>query len=480
MVKLFIIQEKIRGFKNMPYPFKKNALSKEKGEKVLIIGSGGREHAIGWSVAQNPDVSEVIYAPGNAGTAMESKGRNIPIDVTKGNIQERWAIMYDLADIVQKEKIGMVIVGPELPLADGIVNLFHDEGYGRIFGPTLHAANIEADKFFSYDLMNSARVPQASGWKCVSDIQIKEALNIMDTSRGIVLKARGLTGGKGVSVYDSKEEALGDLEQFMKLYGQEVLVSERLFGQEVSVFALVDGNNVIPLEISMQDHKRLLDGDKGPNTGGMGAYGPAPIATALGVKYITENMMVPIVNTMKEGFEFENKMFKSEYKGFLYAGVIITEDGPKILEYNCRLGDPETQPLMMMLKEGLYQPISAALDGKLTESDMKFNSGAAVCVVLAADGYPGKYEKGQHVVGLDSIPDESEGYKVFHAGTTMEDGVVVTNGGRVLGVTARGSDIADAIEKSYLGVRAIALNTSAVNQRKVFTYRTDIASKALR
>jgi len=436
-------------------------------KKVLIVGSGGREHALGWSIAQDESVSEVLYAKGNPGTALEEKGRNLDIDGTK---EENFTA---LADIVDKECIDMVIVGTEQPLVEGIVNFFNHIGYKRIFGPTTDASKTESDKFFSYRLMNYKKIPQAKSKLCFDLSSAKRAINEMVTDEGIVIKARGLTAGKGVYVCKSKKDALAKLEEHTRKYGSEVLIAERLFGQEFSVFGISDGKNILPLEMSVQDHKRQLDGDKGPNTGGMGAYGPAPIADRLVVKDVSEKMMKPVIDFMRKD--------KHEYKGFLYAAVIMTKDGPKILEYNCRFGDPEAQPSVMMLKNGLYQPISSALEGKLGEINIEFKQGASCCVVMASNGYPESFEKGLPIGGLKAVAEIPD-VKVFHAGTATDNGKIVNSGGRVLGVTAYSENgIKDAQELAYYAVSIIDKFTRRMNDGKqVLVYRKDIAHNALK
>jgi len=295
-------------------------------KKVLIIGSGGREHALGWKLAQSEEVSEVLYAPGNAGT-QEGKGRNVPIN---GANKENFGAV---ADLIESEEIDLAIVGPEAPLADGLVDFLNARGYNRVLGPTEQASQLESDKFFSYNLMKALKIPQANSVKCSTTEEAIKAINDTATDNGIVIKARGLTAGKGVTVCDSKEQALAEISQHSEKYGAEVLIAERLFGQEFSIFGISDGNRVSPLEISLQDHKPLLEGDKGPNTGGMGAYGPAPVASSSSVKHIAETVLTPIVQKMKaDGIE---------YKGFIYAGMIATETGPKVIEFNIRFGDPE-------------------------------------------------------------------------------------------------------------------------------------------
>lgn len=427
-------------------------------ENVLIIGSGGREHALGWSIAKSDQVEKVIYAPGNAGT-QEGKGVNIPIDGTK---KENFS---SIVDVIDSEGIDLVVVGPEAPLVDGLVDYLHAEGYHRVFGPTKAAAQLESDKFFSFDIMSSLGLPQADSVKCYTLEEVVNAINEKATDSGIVIKARGLTGGKGVTVCDSKEQAFAEITKHSKEYGQEVLIAERLFGQEFSLFGISDGTKVSPLELSVQDHKPLLDGDKGPNTGGMGAYCPAPIAPVDVVRDVTRNILTPLVQEMK----FRGK----EYKGFLYAGMMMTKDGPNVIEFNIRFGDPECQPAMMMLKDSLYEPLSLALEGKLDEVKIDFNPGAACCVVLASQGYPGSYKKGLAISGIKEA-EKIGCVKVFHAGTKLENGVLVTSGGRVLGVTSYSPDgIAAAQRYAYEAVSKISIPGG-------FHYRTDIADKALR
>ena len=427
-------------------------------KKVLIIGSGGREHALGWKIGQSDEVSEVIYAPGNAGTE-EEKGRNIYID---GSKKENFSM---LLDFVNSENIDMIVVGPEIPLADGVVDYFNFRGYNRIFGPKQRASLLESDKFFSFDMMQQTKIPQADSIKCYSIDEAIRAINERTNERGIVIKAKGLTGGKGVIVCDSKERALAEIKDYAVQYGSEVLVAERLYGEEFSVFGISDGNRVLPLEISFQDHKTLLDEDKGPNTGGMGAYCPAPIASVDIVRNIADNVMTPIVRKMKEQ--------GIEYKGFLYAGMIMTEKGLKVIEFNARFGDPECQPAMIMLKSDLYNLLSLSLDGKLDQVKMEFNPGAACCVVLASKGYPNSYKKRLIIDGLNEA-GRIDGVKVFHAGTQLDNEKIISSGGRVLGFTGYSSNGIAAAQK--LAYKAI----SKIKNSEEFHYRKDIANKALR
>jgi len=427
-------------------------------KKVMILGSGGREHALGWKLGQSDEVSEVIYAPGNAGT-QEGKGRNIPID---GSKKDNFPALLAVAN---SEGVDMVIVGPEAPLADGVVDFFNSRGYNRIFGPTQRASLLESDKFFSFDLMQQTDIPQANSVKCYSTAEAIRAIEERATDGGIVIKARGLTGGKGVSVCDSREQALAEISEHAGRYGPEVLIAERLRGQEFSVFGISDGSRVSPLEISVQDHKPLLDGDKGPNTGGMGAYGPAPVASAGVVRHIASNIMTPLVQRMREQ--------GVEYRGFIYGGMMMTDAGPKVIEFNIRFGDPECQPAMMMLRSDLYRALSLSLDGRLDQVKMEFNPGAACCVVLASQGYPEGYRKGLVISGLEEA-SRVAGVKVFHAGTKVgENGQVLTSGGRVLGVTGYSPEgIAEAQRLAYQAAPMISVPGD-------FHFRRDIADKAL-
>lgn len=431
-------------------------------KKVLVVGSGGREHALGWKLAQSPHVGTVFYAPGNGGTE-EEKGRNLDIDSTK---PENFPALFDF---VKKNNIDLTVVGPEVPLSHGIVDFFNARGNTRIFGPSRNASALEGDKFYSFDLMDKLGVPQAFGLKCLAiDQAIRQipVVSSMHKDGGVVIKARGLTAGKGVSVFDSYEDAVGEIENHIRKYGPEVLISERLEGEEFSFFGISDGKRVIPFEVSFQDHKRLLNGDKGPNTGGMGAYGPTHFITRNNVAGLANKVLNPIIKGMREE--------GNEYKGFIYAGIMMTKEGPKVLEYNCRFGDPEAQPAMMLLKSDLYEVLNAAVSGDLSNTRLKFNPGSACCVVLASQGYPENYDRGKIITGLENIAFMDD-VKVFHAGTKKgEDGRVYTNGGRVLGVTGYGIGMKDAVANAYGAISQIGLGGN-----DKFAFRTDIAKKAL-
>jgi phosphoribosylamine---glycine ligase len=434
---------------------------------IAIIGGGGREHALGWKIGQHEYVTQVFYLPGNGGTK-EDKGINVPIDGTK---EKNFNAVFDF---IKSKRIDQVIVGPEQPLADGLVDYLLSEGYGNVFGPTEEMARLESDKFYSFDVMTSLHIPQATSFACSSKSGIEQI--IREGVKIPVLKARGLHAGKGVRVYDSKNDALKDLNDFIKNFGEEVLVSERLYGEEFSVFGLADGHQLLGIEMAFQDHKPLLDGDKGPNTGGMGAFGPADhVAPPEVVKYVIENIMNPIVEATK-------------YKGFLYAGMMKTDEGLKVIEFNARFGDPEAQPAMMML-EDIYEPIFLALEDKLSEAKFKLKPGAACCVVLASNGYPGDYSKmlGKPIYGLSG--EEYKGLdgritKVFHAGTDTSiiggRERVITSGGRILGVTSYSpKDIIWARGDAYGSVYAI-IDINKVNKNDIFHFRNDIADKALK
>ncbi|MSQ93422.1 MAG: phosphoribosylamine--glycine ligase [Gemmataceae bacterium] len=425
--------------------------------KVLVIGKGGREHALVWKLAQSPRVEQVFCAPGNAGTALD--GVNVPIDVND--------FVY-LLRFAKKENIGLTVVGPEDPLANGIVDAFQAEGL-RIFGPSKAAAQIEASKVYSKKLMRHADVPTAEFR--VFDHPEPARKYIETREYPVVVKADGLAAGKGVIVCTTTEEAIAAVntimvrEEFGRAAGRQVVVEKRVEGEELSVMALVAGRTIISLAPS-QDHKRAFDGDTGPNTGGMGAYSPAPLGTHELMSEIETNALIPTVHAMKRA--------RTPFRGILYAGVIVTNQGTRILEYNCRLGDPETQPVLMRLKTDLCELLEAVVDDRLgdfSEDRLEWDPRPAVCVVIASGGYPGPFTTGKMIQGLDEaalVPD----VKVFHAGTKLEPGgMVVTDGGRVLGVTALGDTLAMAKARAYEAVAKISFPGAF--------YRKDIADKAL-
>ena len=421
---------------------------------VLVIGGGGREHALAFKAAQSSEVSTVFVAPGNAGTAVEPKLENVPIDVN------------DIAGLVSFAKgndVELTIVGPEAPLVAGVVDTFTNEGL-TIFGPTQAAAQLEGSKAFTKDFLARHNIPTAE-YQNFTDIEPAIAY-VQEKGAPIVVKADGLAAGKGVIVAMTLEEAEAAIRDMLAgnafgEAGSRVVIEEFLDGEEASFIVMVDGKNVLPFATS-QDHKRAADGDKGPNTGGMGAYSPAPVVT----QAIHDRVMNEVIMPTVDGMAAEG----NDYVGFLYAGLMIMADGtPKVIEYNCRFGDPETQPIMLRLQSDLVPLCLAACKGELDTQTIEFDPRASVGVVLAAGGYPGSYEKGDEITGFDEAA-KLDG-KVFHAGTTLSDGKVVTAGGRVLCATALGNSVTEAQQKAYE-----LLNTI---QFKDVYYRTDIAHRAI-
>ncbi len=396
---------------------------------VLVIGGGGREHALAWRMARSPHVSRVYVAPGNAGTALDDGLFNVPITATD-----------DLIDFAKRESISMTIVGPEAPLSEGMVDAFQAAGL-RIFGPTKAAAQLESSKDFAKAFMAQHGIP-TSDYETFDDAG---AAHDYIRARGapIVVKADGLAAGKGVIVAPTEDEAhravdMMLVEHGMGVAGARVVIEDFLEGEEASFIAIVDGKHVLALA-SSQDHKRLLDGDKGPNTGGMGAYSPAPIVTPAIHARVMREVIQPVVKGMANA--------ATPYVGFLYAGLMIAADGtPKVLEFNCRLGDPETQPIMLRLKSDLYDLLDHALNGELDKIEAEWDRRVALGVVMAAAGYPAAPRKGDQISGL---PVNIEDAHVFHAGTTGNDGKVVTSGGRVLCVTALGDTVRVAQRRAY-------------------------------
>ena len=417
--------------------------------RVLVIGSGGREHALAWKIAQSPLVKKVFCAPGNAGTVNVAENIDIPSD----NIDA-------LLQFATVTGIGLTIVGPEQPLVKGLVDSFEESGL-RVFGPSQRAAEIEGSKVFCKDLMKKYGIPTARYESFDSLDQVKL---FTKEDEPVVVKASGLAAGKGVILCSNAEEARSAVQSIMqeKAFGNagdQVVVEEFLTGQEVSLLAFTDGKTVLPLD-SAQDHKAAFDGDKGPNTGGMGAYSPALVFTEELKQQVIDEIMIPTVRAMaKEG---------RYYRGILYAGLMLTESGPKVLEFNARFGDPETQPIMMRIKNDIVPIFEACIDGTLAKQSLQWRQEPTVCVVMAAKGYPSSYEKGKEISGLNS--DENRQAVVFHAGTKLENGKVLTNGGRVLGVTALGSDINQAIKNAYSAVDKIKWDG--------VHYRKDIGNKA--
>lgn len=420
---------------------------------VLVVGSGGREHAIAWKLKQSKRVTKIYIAPGNAGCA--EVGECVEIDTGNLNQLVRWA---------KNANIGYVIPGPEAALVDGIVDAFNEAGI-KVFGPNKAAAELERSKVFSKNLMRHHGIPTAD--YAVFE-QVEKAQDYINSRKEgpIVVKADGLAAGKGAIVCADKEEARAAVNRCMveREFGEaggRVVIEECLVGEELSILALTDGKTIAPLA-SSQDHKAIFDGDTGPNTGGMGAYSPAPLLTDELMDEIIETILVPTVHAMNtEGRRF---------RGVLYAGIMVTRSGPKVLEYNVRFGDPETQPILMRLDSDLLDLLEAVTDGKLADFEIRWKKEAAVCVVLAAGGYPGKYEKGKFISGLATLRGRND-IVVFHAGTTTTGGKVVTSGGRVLGVTALGKDIPEAIANAYKGVDELEFEG--------MQYRKDIGQKAL-
>ena len=398
--------------------------------KVLIVGSGGREHAIAASVAKSNQVEKIYCAPGNAGIGQIAEC----VDIT--------AMEFDkLADFAEKNQIDLTIIGMDDPLVGGVVDVFEARGL-RVFGPRKNAAIIEGSKAFSKDLMKKYNIPTAAYENFTNP---DEALAYLETAKmPIVLKADGLALGKGVLICNNLEEAKAGVKTLMldKQFGDagnEIVIEEFMTGREVSVLCYCDGTHIKPMT-SAQDHKRAKDGDKGLNTGGMGTFSPSPFYTDEVQKFCEEKVYQPTMDAMKkEGRDFV---------GILFVGLMLTEDGPKVLEYNARFGDPEAQVVLPRMKNDIIDVMNACIDGKLDEIDLQFEDNAAVCVVLASDGYPEHYEKGKVIIGFENF-DGKDGYYVFHAGTKLTDEGIVTNGGRVLGVTAKGKDLKEARKNAY-------------------------------
>jgi len=421
---------------------------------VLIIGNGGREHALAWKISQSPRAERVFVAPGNAGTGIDAEN----VDISSTDFPR-------LIKFAQQNNVGLSVIGPEVPLAKGIVDAFTDAKL-RVFGPRNAAAALEGSKVFCKNLLRHADVPTA-------DYQVfrhaDHAITFLKDREDVpvVVKADGLASGKGVFVCATRAEAMeavkriGRNKEFGEA-GNQIVIEERLDGEEASVLAITDGRTIVTLPAA-QDHKRAYDGDTGPNTGGMGAYCPAPLIDAAMLHAIEEQILVPTVHTMKRK--------RRPFRGVLYAGIMMTNQGPKVLEYNVRFGDPECQPILMRLKSDLLDVLEATVDGRLDElPPLEWDPRPSVCVVMASEGYPATYERGLPIRGLDEaakIPD----VKVFHAGTATVDGQVVTNGGRVLAVTALGTTIAAAKLQAYTAVKCI--------RWKGAWCRKDISDKAM-
>ena len=420
--------------------------------KVLVVGGGGREHALVWKIAQSPKVSKVYCAPGNAG--ISEQATTVPIQANDLN---------RLIEFALKEKIDFTVVGPEDPLTRGIVDLFESKGL-LIFGATKKAAEIEGSKVFAKEMMKKYHIPTA--FYEIFDNRNEAVKYIRRQGAPIVVKADGLAAGKGVIVCKTAEEAIHSVDKIMveRIFGNagnRVVVEEYLVGEEASYIAFTDGKTILPMA-SSQDHKQVLDGDQGPNTGGMGAYSPAPVVTDEVHEKIIEKVLRPVIYGMGE----EGR----PYRGVLYAGLMIHDGHPKVLEFNARFGDPETQPVLMRMKGDIVPILEACMKGTLSQHKIEWDNRASVCVVMVSKGYPGDYEKGKIIEGLNEV-SRMEKVFVFHAGTTLKDGQVMTNGGRVLGVTGLGEDIPRAIEGAYQAVKKISWDG--------VHYRTDIGQKAL-
>ena len=420
--------------------------------KILVVGGGGREHALIWKIAQSPLVDTVYCAPGNPGIAELAECVHIPADDVEG-----------LLEFARAEQVELTVVGPELPLTLGIVDRFQAAGLD-IFGPSQAAARIEGSKSFSKDLMAKYDIPTAA-YRTFDDHD-QALVYIREQGAPIVVKANGLAAGKGVVVAMSEEQAVRALDEIMVdgVFGEagsSVVIEEFMAGEEASFFAFTDGRRVLPLA-SSQDHKPVLDGDQGPNTGGMGAYSPAPVVTDELAAEIIETIVQPTIDGMaKEG---------CPYVGILYVGLMISEGKPRVVEFNARFGDPEAQPLLVRMKSDIVPVLQACARGDLTGAELEWHDKAAVCVVMASGGYPGPYEKGHEISGLQEAAD-LEDVVVFHAGTRFENDAIVNSGGRVLGVTGLGPTVAAAIDKAYQAVDCIAWPE--------VHFRRDIGQKAL-
>ena len=421
--------------------------------KVLVLGSGGREHALVWKLRQSPRVTHLYCAPGNGGISNDAEC--VPVDLKS---------MESMVALANQLKPEVTVVGPELPLQLGVVDEFTHRGW-RVFGPTKAAAQLESSKSFAKQFLQRHRIPTAHYAICNSAAEVKQALSRF--SAPVVVKADGLAAGKGVVICKNKDEAAGTAADMLsgKMVGEagaRVVIEECLQGDELSFLVLSDGERVAPL-VAAQDHKRVGDGDTGPNTGGMGAYSFPGLLDEQMTHWLLQHVARPVVEGMKaEG---------AEYKGILYCGLMMTARGPMVLEFNCRFGDPETQPILMRLESDLLEPIEASIEGRVSDGDFRWSQEASVCVVMASGGYPGTIEVGKKITGIEDA-DNLEGVKVFHAGTSARDGDQYTAGGRVLGVTARAADLPAAAARAYEAVEKIKFDSAH--------YRKDIAARALK
>jgi phosphoribosylamine--glycine ligase len=421
--------------------------------KILVIGSGGREHALVWKLRQSPRVSRIYCAPGNGGIAADAEC--VAVDVKS---------LDSLVAAANQIQPDLTVVGPELPLMLGVVDEFTRRGW-RIFGPTKAAAQLEISKSFAKEFLQRHRIPTAHYAICNSMDDVRPALHHFHTP--VVVKADGLAAGKGVVIAKSKDEAATVANEMLsgKMLGEagaRVVLEEFLSGDELSFLVVSDGERIAPL-VAAQDHKRVGDGDTGPNTGGMGAYTTRTIVDDKMRDWLVAHIARPVIAGMKaEG---------AEYKGVLYCGLMMTARGPMVLEFNCRFGDPETQPILMRLESDLVEALEASIDGRTSDGDFRWSDDAAVCVVMASGGYPGTYEAGKKISGLEDA-EKLEGVKVFHAGTTERDGAFYTSGGRVLGVTARAAELQTAVQRAYEACGKIGFEGAH--------YRKDIAARALK
>jgi phosphoribosylamine--glycine ligase len=421
--------------------------------KVLVIGSGGREHALVWKISQSPRVNTIFCAPGSAAIGELAE----LVAITPDQVQQ-------LAEFAAREQIDLTLVGPELPLTLGIADLFAAQGL-KLFGPNRAAAQLEGSKAFAKEILQENHIPTASFGAFTDATSAKRYLAQQEPP--YVVKVDGLAAGKGVLICADRGEAEAAIDEILvqKSFGQageRVVIEEFLAGEEASFMALTDGEHILPLATS-QDHKRVFDNDQGPNTGGMGAYSPAPVVTPQIDQRILNEILIPLLGGLKKRGIC--------YRGLIYVGLMMTQNGPKVLEFNARFGDPECQPIMMRLKSDLVPLLEATIDGRLNELQPEWYNDAAVCVVLCAAGYPGSYNRGNEIRGLEKLKNWDKGF-VFHAGTTKSNDRWLTSGGRVLGVTARGSDIASAVKEVYQAVSKISWDG--------MHYRKDIARRALK
>jgi phosphoribosylamine--glycine ligase len=421
--------------------------------KVLVLGSGGREHAIVWKLRQSPRIKKLYCVPGNGGIAADS-------EVVSADLKS----IDSLVQLATRLSPDLTVVGPELPLTLGVVDEFQRRGW-PIFGPTRDAARLESSKSFAKQFMQRHNIPTAKYAVCSRKDELPEALGLFHAP--IVVKADGLAAGKGVVIAQSKDEAQRVAEEMLagKMLGDagsRVVLEECLVGEELSFLVMSDGERVVPL-VAAQDHKRVFDNDQGPNTGGMGAYSTDQIIDPQMRDWLVAHIARPVIAGMRaEG---------AEYKGILYCGIMMTARGPMVLEFNCRFGDPETQPVMMRMESDLLEAMEASIAGRVSDGDFRWSSEPAVCVVMASGGYPGAFEAGKPITGIEEA-DRMYGVKLFHAGTSRRDGNYYTSGGRVLGVTARGKDLPDAVERAYDAVMKVRFDG--------MHYRKDIAARGLK